>query len=233
MNHIHPALLLALLLVAGCSKPDAVADPFAATGELIALSGGEAGAAYACASCHGLKGEGDGNLSPRLAGIDEGYLSRQLGFYAEGQRSHAEMAAIAKRLSMEQRQKVSAYYAAMDGPRACADPFPPIALYHAGDPRRGIASCASCHGATGEGNTGNPPLAGQSSDYLAKQLRDWREGNRYGDANGTMTRISKAITPSEARALAAYASRLPGGFRNPQSREACPPARRADPRNGA
>ena len=55
------------LAAAGCSRPAEVRDAFNADGRLIALSGGSAGAANACVACHGLKGEGDGNLAPRLA----------------------------------------------------------------------------------------------------------------------------------------------------------------------
>ena len=80
---------------------------------------------------------------------------------------------------------------------------------------------------TGEGNAGNPPLAGQPAPYLERQLADWREGNRYGDPLGVMTRIAKALTPAESAALSAYAARLPGGPGYSGSPGGCPPARRA------
>ena len=108
------------------------------------------------------------------------------------------------------------------------------ALYQRGDARRGIASCASCHGADGRGaGLGNPPLAGQPAAYLADQLDRWRSGRRYGDAQGVMTRVSQRVKPAEVRALAAYAAGLAGGSDRRESRAACPPARRADPRSGA
>ena len=88
------------------------ADRFAATGELVALSGAAAGAANACFACHGLDGAGDGALAPRLAGIDAGYLERQLIAYADGRRKHAAMGYIAQKLDPRERRAVSAYYAA-------------------------------------------------------------------------------------------------------------------------
>ena len=236
MNSLSLGAIAACLLGAACSGPAEVRDAFSSSGEIIALSGGSGGAVNACASCHGLKGEGDGNLSPRLAGLDQGYIVRQIGFYADGQRIDPRMVAVAKALTPDERQKVAAFYARLPtaSRRACpAAPSVAKALYHGGDPARGIASCASCHGATGEGNAGNPPLAGQPAPYLARQLTDWRDGERYGDPLGIMARISKALRPAEPAALSAYAADLPGGPGYPGSTEECPPARRASPRNGA
>lgn len=232
------SLAAASLASAACSGPSPVPDTFTRSGELIAYSGGERGAAGACATCHGLKGEGDGHLAPRLAGLDQGYLARQLDFYVGGERAHPQMAAIAGDLTREQRSLVSAYYAALPLPPAatvCATPDPrPAALYQRGDARRDIASCASCHGADGRGaGLGNPPLAAQPASYLADQLDRWRSGRRYGDAQGVMTRISQRLKPDEVAALAAYAATLSDDRDRRGSRAACPPARRADPRNGA
>ena len=38
----------------------------------------------------------------------------------------------------------------------------------------GLAACASCHGAQGEGQGAMPRLAGINAAYLRKQLDDWR-----------------------------------------------------------
>jgi cytochrome c553 len=226
--------LIVALAASACSGPGEVRDAFNRDGEVIALSGGSAGAANACVSCHGLAGEGDGDRSPRLAGLDQGYLARQLGFYAEGQRIDPRMVAVAKVLTGDERQKVAAYYARLPARRSCPTaPAPVSLLYAEGDAARGIASCASCHGARGEGNAGNPPLAGQPAPYLEQQVRAWRVGDRYGDPLGAMTRIAKALTPAEAAALTAYAARLPGDARYSAPPEGCPPARRASPRSGA
>lgn len=231
------ALTVATLGLGACSGPSKIPDTFTRSGELIALSGGGRGAAGACVTCHGLKGEGDGNLVPRLAGIDQGYLDRQLTFYADGQREHPQMAAIAKALSRDQRSLVSAYYARLPQPVVvtnCPKPDGITAtLFQRGDARRGIASCAACHGAAGEGaGRGNPPLAGQPAAYLADQLERWRSGRRYGDAQAVMTRISQRLKPGEVAPLAEYSAGLGAALR-PESLATCPPAHRADPRNGA
>ena len=197
------------------------------------MSGGNGGAAAACFTCHGLEGEGDGEVSPRLAGLDPGYLHRQLDDYANGRREHEAMRTIALRLSEEDRRKVSAFYASLPAPAGPEAPpnLDGKRLYRVGDPARGLAACASCHGAAGEGDAANPPLAGQPAAYLENQLAAWRKGTRNNDPLGQMRAISRRLSNAEARAVSAYASAL--RRRPPQGREASPAARRADPRNDA
>lgn len=228
--------LSALALLGACSAPQRQSpDPFTATGELIALSGGHGGAVSACFTCHGLDGAGNGAGAPRLAGLDIGYLSRQLDDYAIGRRQHPEMQFIARRLGARERQAVAAFYAGM-APAAAGSgaPPPPHPLFHGGDPARGLPPCAACHGPAGEGNgPGFPPLAGQPAAYLAAQLENWRAGRRRNDPLDLMQRISRRLTPDEIRSVAAYASALRPAAPRRESPEAFPAARRDGSRNDA
>lgn len=232
-----PRSLLPLLLaaaVSGCSAHETTStDRFTESGQLIALSGGDSGAANACFTCHGLDGLGNGAGAPRLAGLDTGYLGRQLEAYASGTRRHPEMESIARHLSQSDRLLVSSYYAALPYQPSVAarSPRAPL-LYAAGDPKRGLPSCASCHGSAGEGaGPANPPLGGQPAAYLAEQLENWRLSKRRNDPGNVMLRISQRLTPSEIAALSAYSAALPGGLPRPESPAASREARRADPRN--
>lgn len=230
-------LCLTTASLTGCTAADITSlDRFAATGELVALSGAGAGAANACVTCHGLQGQGDGAGAPRLAGLDAGYLERQLGAYAEGQRYHPQMAWIAGRLSERERVSVSIHYANLPFNVPATGTAGPegAALYHRGDPARGLPSCASCHGSGGAGiGPANPPLAGQSEAYLGEQMDQWRTGRRRTDPGAVMMRISQLLTPAEARAVTAYAARLDGRPANPESPAASRAAHRADPRSDA
>lgn len=241
------ASTLALLALAGCSAPPPAGTRFEATGELIALSGGDAGARGACIICHGLNGEGDGVLAPRIAGLSSGYIVRQLENYAEGQRRHPQMSWIAKHLDNDDRIKLGNYYAAMDwapmdgegshppssDDASCTDPAI-AALYHRGDPSRGLPSCASCHGDDGLGDgTGNPPLAGQAAPYMAEQLRRWRKGERYGGGGRVMHQVSLRLREHEIGPVADYSASLQGGNNRPALQEECPPVHRGDSRSGA
>lgn len=232
---MRSCLALTMLLVGACSPSGRTGpDPFTSTGEVIALGGGKAGAEWACFRCHGLKGEGNGAGAPRLAGIGIGYMMRQLDHYAAGLRQDAQMQLIAKRLSGNDRLKVSAYYDRLPGNVAARKQPTPQRLYHQGDPAQGIQPCAACHGVRGEGvGFGNPPLAGQPAAYLAAQHFAWREGKRYGDPLDVMLTISRRMTPAEIMAVSAYAAALPGATARPGSTAASLPARRGDPRNDA
>ena len=233
---------MAGLMLAGCGSVErGAADHFIANGEMIALSGGDAGAPYACIACHGVDGRGNGAGAPRLAGLDRGYMAAQLEAYASGRRRHPEMELIARKLGSAQWDAVSAYYAALPfGPATAAAPAPvPVdaaaaALYQQGDPARGLAACATCHGDRGQGvGPANPSLAGQPAAYLAHQMAQWRASARRNDPEGVMRRISRALSPDESAALAAYAAGLPGGPPYPESPAASRAAHRADPRNDA
>ena len=224
----------AAAFLCGCSAVDNTStDRFSETGELVALSGAGAGAANACFTCHGLRGQGDGAGSPRLADLDIGYLERQLEAYADGRRRHSQMSWIARRLSSTDRKAVAAFYARMPYRAGSGPSRPAPLLYRHGDPQRGLPSCASCHGDNGEGiGPANPPLAGQPAAYLAEQIDQWRRARRRNDPGDVMLRISQLLTPRESAALAAYAATLPGGPPSPVSPEESREARHADPRSG-
>jgi cytochrome c553 len=228
------AMMIAAVL-GGCSQPASVAGRFDNNGQLIAMSGADAGADNACFTCHGLDGGGNGAGAPRLAGLDSGYLTRQLEAYADGRRSHETMSWIAGRLTPTERLKVAAYYASLPVPiegETKAQPVP--AIYIAGDPARDLTACAACHGLDGGGSGAVvPPLAHQPAAYLAEQLETWKRGNRRNDPGNMMLEISRKLTPAEVQAVADYASALPGDRRRQAPAEASLPERRRDPRNDA
>jgi cytochrome c553 len=224
--------------LAGCGPVRTVSvDRFGATGELVAMSGGGAGASYACFTCHGLRGEGDGGFTPRLAGLGEGYVERQLIAFSDGRRVDPRMAYVAGHLDARERKAVAVYYAAMPPRptvRTPAESSAAAELYHAGDPARGLPACAACHGDEGEGmGRAYPPLAGHPPGYLAAQLEQWRHAKRRNDAGDAMLRISQLLTPSESAALAAYAATLPGGPPSPEFPAASLAARPGGPRSDA
>ena len=67
----------------------------------------------------------------------------------------------------------------------------------------GVAACASCHGAKGEGNAGAnfPRLAGQPHAYLARQLTSYANGSRR---NAVMEPIAKGLSAQQIGEVAAY-----------------------------
>lgn len=65
-------------------------------------------------------------------------------------------------------------------------------------------TCVACHGADGNGNSANalwPKLAGQHEAYLAKQIKDFRDGNRK---DPMMSAMAAALSDADIANLAAY-----------------------------
>lgn len=204
-----PLLLLAAAALAGCDVIDPRAGAaFKADGRMIALSGGDGGALYACFNCHGANGEGDGAATPRLAGLSAGYLEKQLGDYAEASRAHKLMGPIAKALDDKDRRAVAAYYAALAASSApSASPAPADYIEH----------CAACHGPYGEGvGPANPALAGQPAAYVRDQLWRWKRGERRNDPRGVMTAAVAPLDPAAFEAIATWLS-TQSSARTPQA----------------
>lgn len=75
----------------------------------------------------------------------------------------------------------------------------------AGKAKAGV--CASCHGRDGISATPMfPSLAGQSADYLAKQLFAFKNGSRQ---DATMQAMVTPLSAEDIDNLAAYFSSLP------------------------
>ena len=76
----------------------------------------------------------------------------------------------------------------------------------AGGTEQGVAACAGCHGAKGEGNLDFPRLAGTGKSYLQAQLDAFASGARQ---NPLMQPIAQKLAPDERAAVASYYSQLP------------------------
>jgi cytochrome c553 len=201
----HLAVFACFLVLSGCGGP--VATPPSASGELIAYGGGPGGPGDACFTCHGFNGAGGGDV-PRLAGLDAGYIAKQLIDYATETRPDDVMTPIAQRMADGDRRAVGAYYAAMAAP-APRTPVVSLALYHEGDYARGIRRCVNCHGEDGSGEgPANPAIAGQPAEYTAEQLRRWKRGERRNDARDVMGGSVRAMTDEEIEQMTAYIGQM-------------------------
>jgi len=75
----------------------------------------------------------------------------------------------------------------------------------------GAVACAQCHAFNGISDASGafPRIAGQSREYLAKQLRDFASGER---SNAIMTPIAKALAADDLDDVAAYYAGVNGPF---------------------
>ena len=76
-----------------------------------------------------------------------------------------------------------------------------------GNPYSGVAACAGCHGAKGDGTETLPRLAGQHALYTENQLRAFNKRERTND-NAVMHSIASKLSELELKSVAAYISGL-------------------------
>jgi cytochrome c oxidase subunit 2 len=157
---------------------------FAAAAMQVAGDPAAGQASYAtCMACHGAQGEGNQVLNaPKLAGQPGWYLARQLHNFRSGIRGASsedtfgqQMVGFAALLDDTATRNLIAYVATLPDTRSPAN--------LAGDAAKGktlYATCASCHGDSGEGiwTTAAPRLAQMDDWYLERQLKNFRQGIR-------------------------------------------------------
>jgi cytochrome c553 len=165
--------------------------------------------AQACVACHGERGISPDPQNPHLAGQSAIAIYKQLHDYQSGSRTHDVMTGIAQGLDEQQILDVAAHYGA--SPRLELDPTTAevvdeeiIRLVERGDPARGLPACNSCHGATAGGPLETPTLSHQNRQYLARQLRAYRAGERRNDIYTRMRSVASRLTDQEIEKLATF-----------------------------
>jgi cytochrome c553 len=170
-----------------------------------------AAAAPACNNCHGQDGVSSDAIIPNLAGQSVAAIYKQLEDFKGGRRNPAVMGVYVSPLSEQNLLDLAAHFARLppsgDAALATQRSASPTArhLVEVGDPLRGIAPCASCHGPVGS-SPGSPGLRGQQRAYLELQLQSFKDGLRRNDISEQMRSVARQLTNDEIAMLAAYYS---------------------------
>jgi len=193
-------LIVSLLLTVGISG--------------IAHAAGDATAGQAkaavCGACHGPDGNSMAPNFPKLAGQGERYLNKQLHDIKSGKRTVLEMTGLLTNLSDQDLADISAYFASQKGSVGAADPKVVARgeeLFRGGKLDQGMPSCTGCHSPNGAGNAAAafPHLGGQHAQYTAKQLTDFREGNRTNDGDAKiMQSVAAKLSNKDIEAVSNY-----------------------------
>ena len=175
----------------------------------------EAGRVLAAGTCFACHGE-DGNAAipgyPNIAGQSARYLFRQMQSMRDGDRDPKVMVGQLDNLTDEDLQDLAAFYASQSGKigQASRDGIElGEAIYRGGILAKQVAACTACHAPDGSGNAlaGFPRLSGQTAEYVAEQLKAYREGLRKtdtGDHDGMMRQTAANMTDTEIAAVANY-----------------------------
>ncbi len=183
-----------------------------------------------CAGCHEEFGQGGKQGKyPRIAGLPKNYIEKQLLLFQDRKRPNMPMVEhVEKRqLPLDDIEDISIYlsriklktklppvdenapgfnaYARlqeakklMQVPRAEGDIEKGGKLY-----RR---ECRSCHGEKGMGKKDVPPLAGQYTQYLWRQVKRFLKGERIHDEDEPDDELLKDFSKEQIRDIFAWAS---------------------------
>lgn len=206
-----------------------------------AMANGDAAAgatkAAVCGACHGADGNSPAPNFPKLAGLGEKYLLKQLKdikLWDQEQdaakkpktgRAVLEMTGLLANLSDQDLADIAAYFASkstqLSGSKKLEVQVNSGILvdalelgervYRAGNMTTGLPACTGCHAPDGKGNApaGYPRLSGQHPEYIEKQLRAFRAGDRTNDGDQMIMRsIADKMSDAEIKALANYIAGL-------------------------
>ena len=182
------------------------------TGLAHAAGNAEAGQGkvVVCGACHNPDGNSVAPNFPKLAGQGERYLLKQLKDIKSGARPVLEMTGMLDALSDQDLADIAAYFASQKMSVGAADPKlveRGEALFRGGKLDEGMPACTGCHSPNGAGiaAASYPHLGGQHAQYVAKQLTDFREGNRTNDGDSMIMRsIAAKLSNKDIEALSSY-----------------------------
>jgi cytochrome c553 len=189
--------------------------------------------AVSCSACHGVDGNTDSPIAPRLAAQSAGYLTAQMNAYrlarapspvdaipflSRAEKPGARTNGEARRLMIGPAQSIDEadLKAAVDwyaqqkpAPGTPAGNAGLVArgakIYAEGFPDDGVSACAGCHGPKGDGRGDTfPRLAGQHADYLFRQLKFFADGQR----TATVSATTHTLVTTDMEAVAEYLQQL-------------------------
>jgi cytochrome c553 len=158
-----------------------------------------------CAGCHGTDGKPGDKSIPEIWGQQQGYLYIQLRDFKRGDRKSDIMQPIASSLERQDMMDIAEYFSQkpwpdLGQPRAAKD-----VSERAVNANRSIG-CTGCHLDHFQGDGTVPRLGGQSQEYLAKTMADFRTHARGN--NPGMSDLMLATAPDDITALAQFLAGL-------------------------
>ena len=155
----------------------------------------------ACAGCHGEDGKPIDKTIPIIWGQQEGYIYIQLRDFKRGDRKSETMQPIVSSFEKNDMLAIAKYFAEKPWPNLGQPPSPKDVAQRALSAEHSVG-CTSCHLEQYQGDGTVPRLAGQSKEYLAKTIDDFR--TRARGNNPGMTDLMRATSPDALTALAEF-----------------------------
>ena len=154
-----------------------------------------------CATCHGQNGKPIDKTIPIIWGQQEGYIYIQLRDFKRGDRKSETKQPILSSFEKNDMLAIAKYFAEKPWPNLGQPPSPKDVTQRALSAEHSVG-CTSCHLEQYQGGGTVPRLAGQSKEYLAKTIADFR--SRARGNNPGMTDLMRATSPDALTALAEF-----------------------------
>lgn len=158
-----------------------------------------------CALCHGLYGDSTRSKFPKLAGLPANYLEVQIRQFINGDRSNdgGQMASIVTELAENEIDIVASWFSSQVVPQ----PIETTIQYQRGEALYTELKCTGCHDEQAAGFYSGvvPPLSSQHVNYLSKQMREIRDGERSGRSGGKVcAQSSSTLSDKDIEQVAEY-----------------------------
>jgi len=165
-----------------------------------------------CVACHGEDGNSVIPMFPKIAGLQEGYIVKQLRDFRSGSRKSDVMAPVAAALKPEDIAPLAAYYSNRKmkpgeaGDKKAAG-FGKM-VYLDGNEESGVPACIGCHQPGGVGHLVYPRIGGQHAPYVMHEMKEFASGGRSNDFGRFMRTIARRMTEEEIQSVAEYLAGL-------------------------
>lgn len=154
-----------------------------------------------CAGCHGADGKPVDKTIPVIWGQQAGYIYIQLRDFKRGDRKNEIMQPIASSFEKKDMLAIAEYFAQKPWPNL-GQPRPAKDVAQRALSAEQSVGCTSCHLEQFQGASTVPRLAGQSEEYLARTIADFR--TRARGNNPGMSDLMRAVSPDDVAALAEH-----------------------------
>lgn len=165
-------------------------------------------ASTVCIACHGEDGNSVVPTFPKIAGLQESYIVKQLRDFRSGSRKSNVMAPVAAALKPEDIAPLAAYYSSRKmkpgepGNKKAAG-FGKM-VYLDGNEESGVPACIGCHQPQGVGHLIYPRIGGQHVPYVTQQMKNFASGDRSNDFGRFMHSIARRMNEEEIQSVAEY-----------------------------
>lgn len=165
-----------------------------------------------CSGCHGTDGNTDIVDLPKLAGLSEKYIARQLRDFKSGERTSEVMSSIIQVVDESEFGALAGYFSGQTRGPGTTDK-PELAaqgqqIFQEGIIGSAVPACAGCHNEDGSGSEKYPRLNGQNPGYVRMQLTNFNSGVRKNDPKAVMQTVAKRMNEQEIAAVAEYVTTL-------------------------